>query len=139
MKKTVLVLVFALVGAGSAIPASAETGQPRLDRVREWNGLALDAARATRATDADAARLYAMLNVAVYDAVNGLSGGAAGRSRPRAGVRARARGAPTRSPRRSPPRTPCWSGWTASGLPRTTRSSPPTSPTCARATAATPA
>jgi hypothetical protein len=44
----------------------------RPDSVQEWNELALNAVRLRRATDADAARLYAMLNVAVYDAVNGI-------------------------------------------------------------------
>ncbi|GID74694.1 haloperoxidase [Paractinoplanes deccanensis] len=45
-----------------------------IDSVRVWNGFALDAVRTTRATDADAARLYAMVNLAMYDAVNGLAG-----------------------------------------------------------------
>ncbi|ANN17477.1 PA-phosphatase [Amycolatopsis orientalis] len=71
MKKIVLALVLILVGAGSSAPAAAE---PRSDIVRVWNEFALAAVRATRATDADAARTYAMLNVAVYDAVNGLTG-----------------------------------------------------------------
>ncbi|WP_086848724.1 vanadium-dependent haloperoxidase [Amycolatopsis kentuckyensis] len=71
MKKIVLALVLGLAGAGLSAPAAAE---PRLDSVRVWNEFALAAVRATRATDADAARTYAMLNVAVYDAVNGLAG-----------------------------------------------------------------
>lgn len=71
MEKVVLALVLSLVGVGSSAPAAAE---PRLDTVRVWNEFALAAVRATRATDADAARTYAMLNVAVYDAVNGLAG-----------------------------------------------------------------
>jgi hypothetical protein len=37
-----------------------------------WNNLALDAVRTARASDADAARTYAMVNVAVFDAVNGV-------------------------------------------------------------------
>ncbi|MEU0877127.1 vanadium-dependent haloperoxidase [Lentzea sp. NPDC005914] len=69
MQKIVLVLVLLLSGAGSSAAA-----EPRPDSVRVWNELALAAVRATRATDADAARTYAMLNVAIYDAVNGLSG-----------------------------------------------------------------
>ncbi|TWP47973.1 vanadium-dependent haloperoxidase [Lentzea tibetensis] len=71
MRKIVLALVLSLVGAGLSAPADAE---PRLDSVRVWNELGLVAVRATRATDADAARTYAMLNVAIYDAVNGLAG-----------------------------------------------------------------
>ena len=43
-----------------------------MDSVAEWNGLALTAVRLLRASDADAARLYAMVNVAIYDAVNGV-------------------------------------------------------------------
>ncbi|WP_223165586.1 vanadium-dependent haloperoxidase [Lentzea indica] len=70
MKEIVLALVLGLAGAGLSAPADAE---PRPDSVRVWNELALAAVRATRATDADAARTYAMLNVAIYDAVNGLA------------------------------------------------------------------
>ncbi|MFC3890632.1 vanadium-dependent haloperoxidase [Lentzea rhizosphaerae] len=70
MKKFVLALVFGVTAAGVGAPADAE---PRSGGVRVWNELALNAVRATRATDADAARTYAMLNVAVYDAVNGLA------------------------------------------------------------------
>ncbi|HET6711297.1 vanadium-dependent haloperoxidase [Amycolatopsis sp.] len=73
MKKIVLALVLGLAGAGLSAPAPA-VAEPRPDSVRVWNELALAAVRATRATDADAARTYAMLNVAVYDAVNGLTG-----------------------------------------------------------------
>jgi hypothetical protein len=41
--------------------------------VYRWNELALDAVRAAPAlTDTQAARLYAMVNVAMYDAVNGI-------------------------------------------------------------------
>ncbi|GLZ29335.1 hypothetical protein Lesp02_15250 [Lentzea sp. NBRC 105346] len=71
MRKIVLALVLGLAGTGLSAPADAE---PRSDSVRVWNELALAAVRVTRATDADAARTYAMLNVAIYDAVNGLTG-----------------------------------------------------------------
>src|SRR6185295_16520904 len=40
--------------------------------VGNWNQLALATARAKNASDAQAARLYAMVNVAIYDAVNGI-------------------------------------------------------------------
>lgn len=70
MKKIVLALMLGLAGAGLTAPADAE---PQLDSVRVWNEFALAAVRATRATDADAARTYALLNVAIYDAVNGLA------------------------------------------------------------------
>jgi membrane-associated phospholipid phosphatase len=62
-----------LVAGGLGAPAGARPPAIDLDAVQVWNGLALDAVRVTRATDADAARTYAMLNVAVYDAVNGIS------------------------------------------------------------------
>ena len=65
------VVVLGLVLAGQAVPADPPA--PPLDPVRTWNGLALDAVRATRASDAQAARLFAMVNVAMYDAVNGVA------------------------------------------------------------------
>src|SRR5215813_9317018 len=41
--------------------------------VRNWNQLALTTARTKNASDAQASRLYAMVNVAIYDAVNGIA------------------------------------------------------------------
>lgn len=41
--------------------------------IRAWNDLALDAVRAKSASNAVAARSYAMVNVAMCDAVNGLT------------------------------------------------------------------
>src|SRR5262245_6369122 len=41
--------------------------------VRNWNQLALSTVRAKLASDAQAARLYAMVKVAIYDAVNGIA------------------------------------------------------------------
>ena len=72
MKKIIYAVVVMLMGAGLTAPASADAVRIRPDSVKEWNELALDAVRLRRATDADAARLYAMLSVAVYDAVNGI-------------------------------------------------------------------
>ena len=72
MRKFVLFIVLSLAGTVAAVPATARNTSPTLDAVARWNGSALSAVRALRASDADAARLYAMLNVAVYDAVNGL-------------------------------------------------------------------
>jgi hypothetical protein len=62
----------ALIAAALSTPAlAAETdGAP----VRAWNELALKTARGTSASDAQAARLYAMVHAAIYDAVNGLDG-----------------------------------------------------------------
>ncbi|MEV4702456.1 vanadium-dependent haloperoxidase [Actinoplanes sp. NPDC049316] len=75
MRKPLFALVLALVAAGPGAAAAAGPARPDIDGVRVWNTLALDAVRATRATDADAARLYAMVDVAMYDAVNGLAAG----------------------------------------------------------------
>ncbi len=74
-KTLALGVMLGLVSAGVVAPAQAEQSRPGSGSVREWNELARNAVRLTRATDADAARLYAMLNVAVYDAVNGIVGG----------------------------------------------------------------
>ncbi|TDD30401.1 phosphatase PAP2 family protein [Actinomadura sp. KC06] len=76
MKKLIfLFVVFSVVGGtGAVIPASAAGRHaPDVEPVATWNGLALEAVRATRASDADAARSYAMVNAAVYDAVNGIA------------------------------------------------------------------
>jgi hypothetical protein len=51
----------------SASPALAADG----GLVRNWNELAFAAVRGNNASDAQAARLYAMVNAAMYDAVNG--------------------------------------------------------------------
>jgi membrane-associated phospholipid phosphatase len=80
MRRLLFMLVFGLVGGGLAVPtiAAPEVSQ---EVVGTWNGLALDAVRVTRASDADAARTYAILNVAVYDAVNGIVSAAGPRKR----------------------------------------------------------
>ena len=49
---------------------AATHGDP--DPVRAWNELALQTVRTLRLSDAQAARLYAMVNVAMFDAVNGI-------------------------------------------------------------------
>jgi hypothetical protein len=67
----VVVLLLGSVGT----PAAAAPARVDLDVVRGWNELALSAVRTARATDADAARLYAMVNVAMDDAVHGLRDG----------------------------------------------------------------
>src|SRR5262245_41387127 len=62
-------LVFATLGWTTA------QAQPAADSgavVRNWNQLALDTARTKNLIDAQAARLYAMVDVAIYDAVNGI-------------------------------------------------------------------
>jgi membrane-associated phospholipid phosphatase len=56
----------------SISPAHADPPTPSLDPVRSWNELALATVRAKGLSDAQAARLYALVNVAMYDAVNGI-------------------------------------------------------------------
>jgi hypothetical protein len=54
-------------------PGQAQPSNNSGPVVRNWNQLALDTARTKNASDAQAARLYAMVNVAIYDAVNGIA------------------------------------------------------------------
>jgi len=75
MRKVVFPLVLGLICATLSTPAHAQGRDRGFDEVRTWNEAAFTAVRATRAADADAARWYAMLNVAMYDAVNGIVGG----------------------------------------------------------------
>jgi hypothetical protein len=73
VRKLLFAVVLGLVGSALGAPATAQSGQVDIDGVRGWNELTLTAVRANRATDADAARLYAMVNVAMYDAVGGIT------------------------------------------------------------------
>ena len=63
------IALLAAIGLGSPSRSNAATTP---DPVRSWNELALQTVRDKNATDAQAARLYAMVNVAMYDAVNGI-------------------------------------------------------------------
>jgi len=68
--------VFAVSALGLGIlwvgsPASAN--QDSGDIVRTWNAVAQSTVRVKNASDAQAARAYAMINVAIYDAVNGIA------------------------------------------------------------------
>jgi PAP2 superfamily protein len=67
--KTLFILTVALLAATSMLGAAPVAAA---DPVRTWNQLALQTVRETSASDAQAARLYAMVNVAMYDAVNGI-------------------------------------------------------------------
>ena len=75
MRKAIFVVMLGLIGAGLSTPVRADSPAVGFDGVRTWNESAFSAVRALRASDADAARWYAMLNVAMYDAVNGIVGG----------------------------------------------------------------
>ncbi|MEU4558654.1 vanadium-dependent haloperoxidase [Actinoplanes sp. NPDC023936] len=74
MIKLLVVTVTVLNAGLIAVPATGVPAtRPDIDSVRTWNELAVDAVRLNRATDADAARLYAMVGVAVFDAINGIT------------------------------------------------------------------
>jgi hypothetical protein len=62
--------VVVAVGVWGAAPAGAADGRV----IRDWNDLAFAAVRANNASDAQAARLYAMVDAAMYDAVNATGG-----------------------------------------------------------------
>ncbi|WP_433302115.1 vanadium-dependent haloperoxidase [Actinoplanes sp. CA-030573] len=72
VRKLLFAVVLGLVTAGLGVPSTAGATRVDIDAVRSWNELALNVVRTTRASDADAARLYAMVDVAMYDAVNGI-------------------------------------------------------------------
>jgi hypothetical protein len=61
---------------GAALPwsgtARSSSAPAAIDPVRTWNEQALGTARQKSLSDAHAARLYAMVNVAMYDAVNAI-------------------------------------------------------------------
>lgn len=70
--KRTAVAVLALAAVLPIASSSARPHAPAADPVRTWNELALATARGENLSDAQAARLYAMVDVAVYDAVNGI-------------------------------------------------------------------
>ncbi|WP_219462536.1 vanadium-dependent haloperoxidase [Nonomuraea rhizosphaerae] len=74
MRKTALLAMLALVPLlGPPAADAAVTKPPDVDAVGSWNTAALEIVRLKRAGDADAARTYAMVNVGMYDAVNGIA------------------------------------------------------------------
>jgi hypothetical protein len=52
--------------------AHAGPAYPTVDVIEAWNQLALETVRQKRATDAETARLLAMVNVALYDTINNI-------------------------------------------------------------------
>jgi hypothetical protein len=64
-----MLLVWSLVLGG---PSATAGRQPPRNPIYTWNELALETARTQQLSDAQAARLYAMVNVAMYDAINGI-------------------------------------------------------------------
>ena len=59
------------LGGISSVPAHPSVNSSVV--IRTWNQLALNTARVKVLSDAQASRLYAMVNVAIYDAVNGIA------------------------------------------------------------------
>ena len=64
-----------LAGVAAAAPAAVADPPDRSgDVIRTWTGLAMQAVRDNSDGDAKAARAYAMVDVAMYDAANGIAG-----------------------------------------------------------------
>ncbi|MCK2217669.1 vanadium-dependent haloperoxidase [Actinomadura sp. ATCC 31491] len=72
MRKLVMLLVL-LPSLAVPLPAAAAPPAPDVDAAGTWSQAALDAIRTHRASDSDAARTYAMVGAALYDAVNGIA------------------------------------------------------------------
>jgi len=73
-----LIILISVLLAAVVLPTTASSASGPADAsdgavVRAWNDLAFAAVREAKASDASAARLYAMVDGAMYDAVNGLS------------------------------------------------------------------
>ncbi|MEY2468782.1 MAG: hypothetical protein QOF21_1480 [Actinomycetota bacterium] len=68
----ILTVVVTAAAVLPAPPTEAKSSGPDGAVVRDWTSLAFAAVRNARATDAASARLYAMVDTAMYDAVNGL-------------------------------------------------------------------
>ena len=66
--RTLFLLI--VVSLTMIVPARAD--QLPHNPIHTWNEVALETVRRERLSDAQAARLYAMVNVAMYDAVNGI-------------------------------------------------------------------
>ena len=66
------VLLLAMTGAVLSAGAASAATEPNGEVIRRWNDVAFDTVRKTAGSDAAAARLYAMVDAAMYDAVNGL-------------------------------------------------------------------
>lgn len=68
-----VIVVFGLICYGRA--AVATTPPPSGSLVRDWNAQALQTFRIKSSIDAETARVLALVNVAIYDAVNGIDSG----------------------------------------------------------------
>src|SRR5262245_47355723 len=74
MRRTLILGVLVISAAFLGTDAVAFPPGVKGDVVRTWNSVALQRVRTANASDAQAAPTYAMVNVAMYDAVNGLAG-----------------------------------------------------------------
>lgn len=83
MRSSSAVVFSLLVTLVCASTAQAHPPAPTPDPVRVWNEQTLTTVRLESATDAQIARLLAMMNVAIYDAVNGIVSDHGGPSRRR--------------------------------------------------------
>lgn len=75
-RHTIRLLLTGLLIGGTAVQAPTAAAAPPDaggEVVRAWNDLSFRTTRLKSASDAVAARVYAMVNVAIYDAVNGLA------------------------------------------------------------------
>jgi hypothetical protein len=72
-RNLILITVLSIAVLVPVTGARAAQGQTDGQVVRDWTGLAFAAVRDAKASDAAAARLYAMVDTAMYDAVNGLA------------------------------------------------------------------
>src|SRR2546429_8349069 len=67
-KSTLFIAYIAAINLGSSIGTPADA-----DVVTDWNNAALDAIRAERTAPPIASRSLAILNISIYDAVNGIA------------------------------------------------------------------
>jgi hypothetical protein len=77
----VAVCVVVLIALLEALPVQTASSASTSDPIRAWNELALKTARTKALNDARSARLYAMVNAAMYDAINGIISRQGGRGR----------------------------------------------------------
>src|SRR5438093_5679552 len=71
--RSIAVCIAALAAIFETLPLQSAAPEDTSNVVREWNELAIKTVRVVSPmNDARAARLYAWVNVAMYDAVNGI-------------------------------------------------------------------
>jgi len=73
VKRVVIPVAVAATFLVAPVSSAHAANMPDGDVIRTWTRSAFDTGRAASASDANAARLYAMADAAMYDAVNGLA------------------------------------------------------------------